>query len=94
MVRGSALHEVLRSHEDPELIERWQAQMVERLEHLAQKAPLSKQQEHRTQSLDFMFMKLPGLDEDGFRVPRNEAVGPALDGHMQREALAALRRSG
>jgi CRP-like cAMP-binding protein len=78
MVRGSTLVELLRAHEDPELMETWQADMEKRRQMLKQKVELNQQMKYSGMKLDFMFMKLPELLPDGSRVPKNEPLDKAL----------------
>lgn len=78
MVKGNALHDLLRMHEDEELMHKWEAEMDRRSAKLAEKEQIHVQMRHKPVHLDFMFMKLQTVNSDGMRVPKNEPLEPAL----------------
>mmetsp|Transcript_129417 Transcript_129417/g.224667 ORF Transcript_129417/g.224667 Transcript_129417/m.224667 type:complete len:543 (+) Transcript_129417:73-1701(+) len=78
MVKGNALHELLRLHEDEELMHKWEQEMDRRVQQLGQKEELHMKKRHKPVHLDFMFMKLQTVNGDGMRVPKNEPLEPAL----------------
>jgi CRP-like cAMP-binding protein len=77
-LRGLALQEVMRAHQDKAFTQKWEEEMEKRMQQLTQKAELKKKILYKPDSLDFMFMKLPGVTEDGTRVPRNEPLDQKL----------------
>jgi CRP-like cAMP-binding protein len=71
-LRSHVLHDVLTKLEDPELMERWEAEMESRMQRLEQKRKLKEQMKSRTTQIDLMFMKLPERNHDGtVAAPRN-----------------------
>jgi len=79
-LRATLLHDALSKWEDPELMERWEAQMESRMQQLEQKRLLQEQAKSRTTQIDLMFMKLPGRSHEGtLTAPRNESLADALD---------------
>lgn len=78
MVRGIALHEVLHMHEDEALMAKWEEAMEQKMEQLTHKETLQTQMKHKPVHLDFMFMKLPSMQQDGTRMPTNEPMDAAL----------------
>jgi len=74
MVKGHTLHEMLRLHDDEELMLRWEAEQDKRTAQLARKDELHAQMRHKPVHFDFMFMKLQSVNADGVRVPKNEPL--------------------
>lgn len=74
LVKATALHEVLRSHPDEELMREWKREQDKRMIHLGKKEETRMQMRHRPVSLDFMFMKLQSVSSDGTRLPMNEPL--------------------
>merc|ERR1719162_1136266 len=58
MVKGHTLHELLRMHDDEELMLRWEAEQDKRMGQLTRKNDLHSQMKYQPVHLDFMFMKL------------------------------------
>jgi len=77
-VKGTALKELLRSNEDPELMKKWETSMIKRQSQLSQKQELIGQMRQQPTHFDFMFMKLPQVLPDGTRVPKNEPIGETM----------------
>lgn len=78
MVRGTALMDVLRSHEDEALMAKWDEAREKSLDQLNQKELLHTRTKYQPMNIDFMFMKLPSIQADGTRVPMNEDLSAAL----------------
>jgi len=79
-LRATLLHDVLTKWEDPELMERWEAEMESRMQRLEQKRQLQEQARSKTTQIDLMFMKLPDRNLEGtVTAPRNESLADALD---------------
>lgn len=74
MVKGHTLHELLRSHDDEELMCKWEAMQDKMMEQLSRKDELLDQLRHKTVQVDFMFMKLQSVNAEGNRVPKNEPL--------------------
>jgi len=78
-IRASALHEALRTYEDPDLMHLWRAQTQQRMTQLERRIKLRETRSaRRTKNFDVMFMKLPGIDKDGLRVPKMASLTPAV----------------
>mmetsp|Transcript_126717 Transcript_126717/g.253280 ORF Transcript_126717/g.253280 Transcript_126717/m.253280 type:complete len:541 (+) Transcript_126717:49-1671(+) len=78
-IKASALQEVLESYDDPDLMRLWHAQTKKRRAQLERRIRLRETKSIRkTKDLDFMFMKLPGMDKDGQSVPRLASLTPAV----------------
>merc|ERR1711972_909989 len=78
MIRGSGLLDVIRAHDDEALLSKWDEARQKKVDMLNQKDQLHKRTQHTPKDIDFMFMKLPGMQEDGTRVPMTEDLTAAL----------------
>jgi CRP-like cAMP-binding protein len=74
MVKGHVLRELLLTHDDEDLMQRWEAEQEKRTAQLVRKVELNTQMKHKPVHLDFMFMKLQTVNSDGVRVPKNEPL--------------------
>lgn len=79
VIRAATLLEVLAEH-DEELLEMWMETCITRSEELRKKVALEKQLKLKTTDIDFMFLKLPGLQRDQKVTPRNQIMSEALEG--------------
>lgn len=68
----------MKTFQDKAFMQRWEEEMEQRMQQLTQKIELKKKIAHTTNPIDFMFMTLPGVTEDGSRVPRNEPLDHSL----------------
>lgn len=73
-IRGAMLQEVLRANQDQTFMLHWEEEMERRMSVLTNKEELKKKA-HKSNSIDFMFMKLPSMTDQGTRVPKNEPLG-------------------
>jgi len=78
-VIAKTLLEILAEH-DEDLFEMWSDVATNRAEELRKKVALEKQLKMRTTDIDFMFLKLPGLQRDQKVTPRNQIMSEALEG--------------
>jgi CRP-like cAMP-binding protein len=82
MVKGHTLRELLLSHDDEDLMQKWEADQDRRMAMLNRKVELTTQMRHKPVHLDFMFMKLQSTNEDGIRVPKNEPLDLGMYAHQ------------
>jgi CRP-like cAMP-binding protein len=74
MVKGRTLQELLRVHDDEDLMRKWEEVQNARMVQLSKKDELHTQMRHKPVNLDLMFMKLQGTSTDGVRVPQNQPL--------------------
>merc|ERR1712146_313744 len=95
VVKGGALIDLLKQHEDEELIARWEADQDRRMNQLLRKDELTKQMRHKPLHLDFMFMKLQSINDDGVRMPKNEPLDLGMYAHrLEKDAALNKEKAG
>jgi CRP-like cAMP-binding protein len=94
VVKGAALIELLRLHEDEELMLKWEADQDKRMAQLTRKDELMASMRCKPVHLDFMFMKLQSVGADGVRVPKNEPLDLGMYAHhSEKDALSKSKAS-
>lgn len=95
VVKGGALIDLLKQHEDEELIAKWEADQDRRMNQLLRKDELTKQMRHKPLHLDFMFMKLQSINDDGVRMPKNEPLDLGMYAHrLEKDAALNKEKAG
>jgi len=85
-ILAQELKSVLRTHRDEDLDKQWREQTEERWALLNHKVHLNSQLRLKTTNMDFMFMKLPTLRDDGSRAPTNATLQETIA-----ESCAAIK---
>lgn len=78
MCRAESLHKLMAVHDDPELAARWENEMAMRSQQLRQKDTARANMSLKAKPIDFMFMKLACVNQDGLRVPTTEPLDKML----------------
>jgi CRP-like cAMP-binding protein len=74
IVKGNAMQEVWRLHDDQELRELWEEDQDRKMIQLGRKAELHSQMRYKPVHLDVMFTKLQTVNSEGACVPKNEPL--------------------